>query len=139
MSEFTRSTFTFLKSHAWVKGCLAGVVGMAILSPMVGAFAQLTAPPSHSDLREYQGAVGSCRRVNTAQISVYSTSDLEGASGTQIGTFTEGTVIYLTGVVRQIGDDKIVQVYQAGGAMISSQPVGWVAANGLALCSNPMQ
>lgn len=134
MAEFTRSTFTFLKSHAWVKGCLAGVVGMAILSPMVGAFAQLTASPSHSDLLEYQGEVGSCRRVNAPQVLVYSTSDLERVPGTQIGTLTERTYVYLTGVVRQIGTDKIVQVYRVDGEWLSDQPIGWVAANRLAPC-----
>lgn len=134
MAAFTRSTSTRFQSNPWLKRGLAGVVSLVVLSPMVGAFAQLTAPPSHDDLREYQGEVGRCRRVNAAQVLVYSTSDLERAPGTQIGALTGGTYVHLTGIVRQVGNDKIVQIYRADGEWLSGQPIGWVAARPLAPC-----
>lgn len=131
------SASTFLKSHPWVKGFLAGAIGAALVMPTVGVIAQVGGTPSHSNLTEYQGMIRNCRRVipgTSAQ--VFATTDQ--IPSAQIGTFSGNTIVKLTGVFRPGDGSNMAQVYRADGGSISSQPVGWVRTDKLTTLTSGM-
>ena len=121
------SAFTFLRSHDWVKGFFAGAVGAALVVPAASVIAQVGITPSRDpDLAEYQGMVRECRVViPETSAQVFATTDQ--IPSAQIGTFSGGTVVKLTGVFRTVdGSSNMAQVYLPNGNKISVQPVGWV-------------
>jgi len=120
------SAFTLLRSHDWIKGFLAGAAGAALVVPAASVIAQVGITPSSPNLAEYQGMVRECRVViPETSAQVFATTDQ--IPSAQIGTFSGGTVVKLTGVFRPIeGSSNMAQVYLPSGQNISVQPVGWV-------------
>lgn len=128
---------SFLRSHTWVKGFLAGAIGAALVVPAVSVIAQNGVPPSHSDLAEYQGMIRECRLIIPAtSAEVFATTDQ--IASARIGTLPGGTVVKLTGVFRPSGGSnpvRMAQVYRPNGGYMSVQPVGWVRTDKLTTLS----
>lgn len=124
---------SFLRSHTWVKGFLAGAIGAALVVPAVSVIAQNGSPASHSNLAEYQGIIRECRRVIPAtSAEVFATTDQ--IASARLGTLSGGTVVKLTGVFRPgsgSNPSTMAQVYRADGGTLPVQPMGWVRTDKL--------
>lgn len=114
-----------IKTFKALKGLIAAASMAALVSPVI---AVSSASAQENSLTERLSYIRQCRTVNRT-VEVFSNSDLSPTSS-RVGTFTAGTQITLTGVLRE----GRAQVYLPTDNNLI-RVVGWVDAGALGACT----